>query len=518
MAGDRIQINSLERALSEDINDLQSMQSRALNDWISLAQATRLISNSGGTFDTLPQSTSMGLDIRANTTSMLIAPGILSQLSATQPTVPGALESAQRLGIQRGVVTVPLPGTVSRAMLLEAQVVDVTTVSSTRDVFDVPTQTFVPTLLVKQNERQIQYQIVEGSAGLILPPFTGDPWVPLFMFDTDSNGEVLPGDVATTLFFYDCRNDMKDILGDDPIRFTPSANAGDATVYSWACHTDDGGQIGLRIGGNFKGRQGAFKTWMRTDATVIPNTDNVVAGGANAIEHLYLTPLITNGVIIFPIFMARGNADAVKGILLRSATAPEAASPENSADITYNASGVFQNFDVITPHRATYVTTAFIDQAGAHYSSFTQSSGGRHRIRVLRTGAPVGLVARLLRAVSALSVPTDQALSMAGFLPPGARTAIVQVKIITSPAGASASATVQWELQKNVGVSDFMATGLVPGPSGQVQDATLVEMELPVHVSSLEGASAGMLWNLRLTPLNPNAVVGAQIDIVGWTF
>lgn len=516
MAGDRIQINALERALSEDINDLQSMQARVLNDFLSSLSSVRSISNSGGSDDTQPQSFTMGLDIRTNTTSMFIGPGVLSQLSATWPAAPGPLESSQRLGIQRGTVTVPLPGTPSVVALLEAQVVDVTTVSSTRDVFDVPTQTFIPTLLVKQNERQIQYQIVTDAN---VPAFSGNPWVPLYAFETDISGEVtvLPG-----IIFLDCRNDLKDIMGDSELRFTPDIASSGTVVSSWAMHSENEGAGNSLLGGNYLARNGPWKGWLKSLQGIEPTNDALVTNNGNEIQHIYLCPLISQGITVFPVFQSGfAPASASKGLLTRSLQAPAAVGPDNSGIITYDSGDLFQNFDPIPSHRAMYCTTAFVGQgsmAASGYEPFSQSSGGKNLMRTERdvgVGVPNGLVNIGFRALTVLSAFDNVLFDLNGLVPPTARTVTVDVYIFTTGPILS---VVGYAFQMQGTTRDIGPRGQLSltGASGIVGNR--FQYELPIKSDDDTAPYEAFLWQLAILNDNLDPLVACSIDVTGFSF
>ena len=187
---DRIQINSLERAASGDINNLQSMATRIVAELAKYTQARKI---EGPLAFDLPRSFTGGLNLFSDGgNNALLSAGVLAQLSPTWPAAPGPLDSDLRLGFLDGPlpVTLPVPGGPT-IVSLEGQVVDVVTVQLTRDIFDVPTQTFIPTLVDKQIERQIQTQFVLGDA-INAPAPSGDPWVLLYTL-------VVQGGVAAPL-------------------------------------------------------------------------------------------------------------------------------------------------------------------------------------------------------------------------------------------------------------------------------------------------------------------------------
>jgi hypothetical protein len=504
---DRVQINALERALSQDVNDLQSMSARLLNDFLANLGALRAIMNSGGIFDTVPQSVVMGLDVRGAGANLVVGAGILSQFSLTWPAAPGALESSQRLGVLRANATVPVPATIGTFMILEARVVDVITVSTTRDVFDVPTQTFIPTLVTKQVERQIEFQIVQGTT-TALPVFTGDPWVPILGFATDGAGLVpsLPG-----VFQLDLRNNLKDMLGDIQVRSVGDADQPETVVESWAIHGDDGGPL---VGGNFMARLGAGRVWLKADPGLLPADDATVLGTANTAEHLYLCPLIANGITIYPVITNNVANGSVKGIPLRSALPAADEGPDNVSVLNYGTL-LFAPFDPVPFKKAVYMGQVYIDRTGyPDYVPFTQSSGGRVLLRSDRT-APTNPLVRVVNRlfgpiVGSESIPFD----LNAKIPNCARTAILHIQVTATGAPGE---QLRWVLFRQ-GSGRRYGLEMVLNAEGPGVKANGHMLEIPVHETDQAGTAK--LWGIDLfSPTTlPSTGVSAVIDVLGWTY
>ena len=516
MGQDRIQFNNLERALSGDMNDLQDMAGRSLHDLLQFFTAARRIMASGVSPDQAPQSFTMGLGVRANAPDELtILPGVLSQLSNTWPAVPGALESNQRLGILRAQATIAIPAVASVYQLLEARVVDVVTVNTLRDVFDVPSQTFLPTAVDKQVERQIEFQITSGTATAV-PAFSGDPWVPLLIYRTDGAGQVPAFPTTDT---YDCRNDLQDIISGLPLRGTPDTEHPEAVVESWAAHSMQRIGVGPRVavGGNYMARIGSSRVWLKSDRCIDLVADNNVTGAALSKEHIYLCPLIANGVTVWPTAV-KTTQDASKGVLVRSSIAGSIEGPDNSAAIPWLVTGLFQNFDDVPAKRAAYVTSVWVNDTDpigvGGYVSFTQNSAGRHFIRNDRAAANNGLVAIVNRATSPLAAPVTLALDMRTIIPDGARTAIIDVQVTSDNAG-SGRATI--DFRRNGETFNFMRQEVWFAPSSQVLTLQK-QIELPVHESSDDGLRAAMNWEIVLTPTIVTPEIGLVVDVIGWSF
>ena len=501
MAGDRIQINALERAASEDINDLQSMQARTLNDYFGSIGAVQTISNSGAPFDTLPQSWTLALDIRGTGSTVTVGPGTLSQLSLTHPATPGALESTQRLGINRADVEVVLPGTPNVLSLLEAQVVDVVTVSTTRDVFDVPTQTFIPTVVTKQVERRIQFQVVDGTA-TVIPAFTGNPWVPMYVFETNGSGQV--NSLPTTLFL-DLRQNQRALQGGLPFRSGAVVDHPDAVIESYSLHSSS---AGAQIGGNFMGRVGGSLGWLKSDDGFVPTDDSAVSGAGNSLEHFYLMPLAANGITVMPVVQQSAVNSTSRGVLVRSNVQPGISGSDNGAAIAFDPGGTFQNFDTIGIHRAIHCGSAYVGQvnlATSGYVPFTQSSGGRNISRALRTGSPPPTVLVIFETGTAFAATF--AMNLAAVLPNNARTAIIRVfgNVATN------TAILQWERNIDAG----QAFG--PPMSVVVGENFYYEFEIPVHESSGDGSLNGMNWNLVVSAPGSPGTINLAVDVMGWS-
>lgn len=510
MAGDRINIPTLERAASNDINDLQSMQSRVLADWLLELSAARTVEFFGGATDQFPQSVTMGLACRGAGATITVQPGVLGQASLTWPAVPGALESLFRIGISRADVPVPVPAVPSIFMILEARVVDVVTSTQVRDVFDVPSQTFLPAAVTKRVERRIEFQIIQGDANS-LPAFTGDPWVPILGFFTDALGLVptLPSAVS-----WDMRNDLKDVLGDDQVVTGALASLPDAQVSCNAAHTlAPGSDLDNRIGGNFNGRIGWMRAWLRAEGGVIVQDDtSIVSAAADRFEHLYLAPLIANGVTVMPVGSGTAFFEAVKGILWATETQPHASGRDNSAAITPIPGSVYANFDPVPAHRAVHVMSLYRTDA-LHYRWTTQSSGGE-----VKTQTPVGsaLLSVALRASAPLAAPAVLTVDLRGKIPANARMVTLAITINTDGT-AGAGSFVAAYLKQRLGTASepllntYYAT--VPGGLGVPMGAVLVA-DVPCHFNdgTLEGQRFELMLSVSGTP-----VVAVNVGCAGWS-
>lgn len=514
---DREVFNSLERALSGDINDLQSMATRQLADVVQFLMAKRNTLLTGGAVDTQPRSVTGGLSIRSvgGGTQIELQVGFLGQFSTTWPAVPGPLESAMRLGYNRSALTLTLPGTPTQAVLLEARVVDVVTLNTFRDVFDVPTQTFIPTAIDKRVERQIQTQFVEAAFPL-LPGFSGNPWVPLFVFNTDGAGQT---DLITTGTNYDFRPDMQDILGGaDQIRGTYSPIQDEGVVSQAALNTSRPGANGdtatglATVGGNFAGRIGDMEFRFRDQAaSVLPFSAAGFVLANDTLAHVYLLPLVASGIETAPWNTSAGGiASLRKGVLHLSSVQPANGGRVNSATITPNAAA-FANFDAVPAGRAMYVGSVYGGTAaGLRYS--TQSGAGRALLAAANAGNPLFEVVSLSLSPGAGNLVV--AIDLRGVIPDAARTAIVVVNVTWgSVPGDVLEASVQAG-PVTTGSPGHLATMKILAPGGGSASGTMV-VDMPVLFEG-DTDNEDKLFELNLNVPSGAGSVGATVDCIGW--
>lgn len=178
MAGmDNEVFNLLERAASADVNDAQAFIARFVSEMSRYQFASKRIADP--TAEVVGSFVLGGLIAQPSGADVVLSTGVMAQLSATLPPVPGPLDSPYRLSRAGApiLVSMPSPG-VTTFYLVEAQMVEVTTASAIRDIWTAPSGPFVPQLVPKQRERQIQTQIVAGVGGQAPSPSGGD-WVPI---------------------------------------------------------------------------------------------------------------------------------------------------------------------------------------------------------------------------------------------------------------------------------------------------------------------------------------------------
>lgn len=313
---DNIQINTRERPYSTDINNLQSMLGRTLLDLMQYSQSLRVL--------TQPVEASGrnviagGLVASPSGNDVSIGAGALLQYSATIVPTPGPLDSTYRIGINRAAETVvmPAPG-VTTYYLIEAQMVNVTATTESRDILDPGTGQFVPTLVPKQIQREVQFQLLTGGANAPAP--TGGDWVPIAIVRRPGGG----GAVASSDII-DVRR-IADFGVQKPATPAMINNMLDTLNYpanEVAINVEYNGPQGLR---------GAVTT-TATDVTAAAIVSPSVVLAASTKFYLYLAPWST--LSLSP--RQYGTNLQYEGVLVLSGVAPTAAGT-NSALITLPA-------------------------------------------------------------------------------------------------------------------------------------------------------------------------------------
>jgi len=169
--------NTLERALSTDLNDTESIKDRVLLD--SWRRTFGRIINPvalGSVPSSSPRAVCLGgLEVVPNGNDVDVQPGVLLQDSATLAPVPSSIDSDYRVGINRAAELAAMPSPAGTSwVLIEANMVRVVTLTTPRDIFDPGTGVFVPTPVDKRSERQLDFTVSAASLGTIPAPSGGN--------------------------------------------------------------------------------------------------------------------------------------------------------------------------------------------------------------------------------------------------------------------------------------------------------------------------------------------------------
>lgn len=230
--GDTVVINPLERALSEDINNLQSVErSRRLLEsaararsvpqaWSrpgqAAAQGTLYLDIPGTAVSGVRNGVLGGLTpclpLAVGSTSLTIQPGALAYFDQAAGPVanydPNAYKvgrlAAPLIGVTPGATYggTPIPPAGLFGWLLVARAVDTTTVTTPREVYDPGTGQFVTQNVPKLQEGQIEFMFIDADVSPY--PYPGDEWQLIAYVVSDTG--VLTADLM----------DLRQMLDDGP--------------------------------------------------------------------------------------------------------------------------------------------------------------------------------------------------------------------------------------------------------------------------------------------------------------
>jgi hypothetical protein len=191
--GSRVVVNERERAVSPDLNRLQSLHSRDLAEILRYLCENRPnfgtgaggIESSPGTLDSpLRALVIAGLRVRPDvgTVNTFIERGVL--VAASPDAVPDPDDSPYRYVVDEGVqiagalTFTPNGGGGIRVDVVECQVIEELVETDSRDVFNIGTGTFSPALVEKVRRRRLEYRIRLGTVGAGFPG-AASGWLPL---------------------------------------------------------------------------------------------------------------------------------------------------------------------------------------------------------------------------------------------------------------------------------------------------------------------------------------------------
>ena len=501
--GDRTQFNTRERALSTDANDLQTVATRMLGDFLTSMNGSRFFGPSVPIFF---RSWSKGLALAPDGGSgALLSPGVLLQESATWPAAPSSLEGTARLGINRQNLAVPLPSPAGDTYyLLEARVVDVVSLNASRDVFDPGSGNFIPTAVDKQVQRRIETQLVVGTAA-DLPAPSADPWVPLYGILIPAGG-FAPLDPNAVV---DLRQEWADgqASNEFPFAFGDGfdVHARFATANSY--HTPVLGNLlgtcDIRgFGGSF-----AYELLSRSAlAFIAPAEEPGFALAADTMVHYYLCGVNSGSFAVAPREQSVGlGADTLtQGILLASLLAPDPFSRTNAFTLTLPPPWTNWNAGSVAPGTALYVGGAMVDTLGTSLVPMEQASNGTAQLMTFPfdTNA-VGL--RALNFASGAFAPVALPMSLVGKVPDSVRLVQLQlqganagglpIKVdIRNPGGGAGTVIRRWALA-----------------AASVHEE--ITFWLPVQFPN--GVNFGRVLEVDLAG-GAGGVVNLEIQIIGW--
>lgn len=159
-------INTRERPLSSDINDLQSLISRDVLDALQYLFSPGAWIGGGSVSAEAPSHAVLGgLTVSGDGNNVQVASGALLQYSSTIVPTPGTYDSRYRLGVLRAATTVTTPSPVSDTWyLLTARMKEVVVETVSRDILNATTGIFEATTVPKKRERQLEFRFEAGTS------------------------------------------------------------------------------------------------------------------------------------------------------------------------------------------------------------------------------------------------------------------------------------------------------------------------------------------------------------------
>lgn len=478
--------NTRERPVSNDHNDAQSLTHRSVLEMVRHMFNLRSFSLGLSVFE-VPRNVILGgLVVSPSGNNVSVGFGALTQESATLVPTPSTIDSDYRVGVQLGAVTVtaPAPGS-DTWYLLEAQMTEVTTVSESRDILDVPTATFVPDSVPKQRERQIQYQFIAGTTTNAPVPSGGD-WVPIaIVFRPLGGGAVLAAHLIDARIMWDADNPIRDLFFSGVLAIRGSRFLITSSIPGTPSNS-------VIINAEAYGTPA--RLWYARSGGVDVTAAGILSPGvslsADTWYYLYLAPW--QGI---PVVDPRDASATGRGFLVLSDIAPGFQGGARNAAIPLPPP--FGITDLTVNHG---VCVASLRRNSANTGWLTQWNVGSDAMRIEPIEAHTAL---------ALAVDTGTTVTLAGDIPVTAKTVIIQVDQVGGSVDDGSGSTMLVEARFNpVGSASFYRNRTLDRRAG----FSALEFELPVALVQ----SFDFRWSWIAAPIgitDPDF----SFKVVGWT-
>jgi len=168
--------NTLERVISDDMNERQTLASRQRGE---LARAmTRRFSVGDAPSELGSYAIASGLKVTTSGTTAIVGTGWLGYWGAPSnpPDVPtpGALDSSMRVGLNMNPVNLAIPASGSNVWyLVQARIKQSITLNEARDIYNPSSTNFSPANVDKRKESTVDVELKAGTATDIPTPDTG---------------------------------------------------------------------------------------------------------------------------------------------------------------------------------------------------------------------------------------------------------------------------------------------------------------------------------------------------------
>lgn len=562
MPGDSIVINQFERAMSDDINNLQRLGTRQVAELLRWLGHQHRVPAGGptGYGSSYPQGApttwALGLVCTAPGGAFYsVSAGML--LSSAPANLSGGwdsdLDSFSVVGLQRTSAVRPMPvanptRTGGEFYLISARVVTEVTLNTVVEIFDVPTQAFIPQAKDKRVEYRLEYREDAGPQIPSLPALGAFPvldafpanqgWEPIAVIrvfpDTgvDDHGQI-----------FDVRNDLLDFIRSapwDPVasyvaQWFP-AEVQMRRLESVAHPSNDNISQGIRgfFRGTIQGKEysyalpfGQVSTWLfRNDL------DTFVDG---SMTHFYLVPYKTGSQMRAVTYTGRdasGNRSFFRGFLVAcQAACPPTRDGKNSAAIRLPRTGAVGYFTALPDIGAGEAVLVCSAQAKVDAQLSCRPfvmSGGRLVYSLnsnLDAGGP-----RVVNATLAEG-STVHALTLGPVVPPNARWVELGVRIangVGSAGPARCDVKVAKEDAKVGGTAALAAALVLDSESvdcGHANAEWWGKLRVPLHTPNPgDGAGFGTLGYFDLAvEFNYQVLSGGtfgsatgSVYVIGW--
>lgn len=427
---DRIVFNTRERPLSTDWNNAQAISQRDALDLMGGAAGLSQILGAGAFAETPRNVVLGGLLLTPSGAGFALSTGVLLQYSASLSPTPGTYDSPYRLGGLRSIATIAAPSVGSPTYyLLEGQVSEVTTVTSSRDILDPVTFEFVPTNVPKVVQTTVTTQWVAGTTTNFPAP-SGGNWVALA-------GVLVTGAAPAAADIFDMR----------PLPEPPVLDSGHI-AYRRA-RIDAGYIANLAVAAQVGGVTVSMKHAVAPAATTGINPDDVLTAdpttppytlGASSFSYLYLCPwssqkLTPRGQYVAMDGAATPTRITSQGVLVFSGVEPSQGGQLNSATLNLPAP-----FNVATVAAGDAICVASISANGTiTYAGNIATLNRAVLSGLLKSWAPMADADTAVLTTSTLIPATAKALDLALTVTPTSGGGINMSIRLTSQAPGVAS-------------------------------------------------------------------------------
>lgn len=460
---DKVIINPLERATSNDINDLQALQARSLADvlrWLGAERAYPSDAQTGGVGVTYsPETWVLGLEVVTIGNNYTVQRGVLGSAVPNNITL-GALDSRTALGhvrdpISRSIPTANPTRTNGEWYLISARIAEVVTLNTLVEIFDIPTQTFIPVAKDKRVEFEVEFtetagpavpgQVTAGGFPALYAASENNGWTPLAAVKSYPNTAN-----AEHGLLVDLRRDLRDVIRSaprDPLQATRIEKMPPEILIRTLEGGKAPGAAGISTGfrgffrATYQGYEYSFArpfywTAQQTNLRVWSNELETI--NPNTLTHVYLVPYKSGVRRRVPSFAQQASGstpnsqELLRGFLVMCQTAcPPTRDGKNSANIrlpSTGAAGYFADLTDVEEYEAVHVFSAQLISAG-QFLPFTITGNKLTYTGNGDTGdTNTGPVALLNEAMTGDGTKVV-ALPLANAIPPNARAVDLAIRI-----------------------------------------------------------------------------------------